>query len=79
MTKVQRKAYLSNLEGYPCFTPTPHKTPPGCLSILAEQTASGVPGNEVNKISAKPVHHRKTTETSDNSEAFLIRSVVLSL
>ena len=47
MTKVQRKAYLSNLEGYPCFTPTPH----GCLPILAEQTASGVPGNEVNKIS----------------------------
>jgi len=72
MTKVQRRAYL-NLEGYPCFTPTPH----GCLPMLAE--ASGVPGNEVNKISAKPVHHRKTTETSDNSEAFLIRSAVLSL
>ena len=75
MTNVQRRAYLSNMEGYPCFTPTPH----ACLPILAEQTASGVPGNEVNKISTKPVHHRKTTETSDNSEAFLIRSVVLSL
>ena len=75
MTNVQRRAYLSNMEGYPCFTPTPH----GCLPILAEQTASGVPGNEVYKISAKPVHHRKTTEASENSEAFLIRSVVLSL
>ena len=39
MTKVQRRAYLSNLEGYPCFIPTPH----GCLPYVSRANSFGSP------------------------------------